>query len=82
MHCTLWRRKPDRPAAQIAIAWLLQKPGVTALIVGARTIGHLEASLAAADVVRGPAHIDALNAASDPGLPYPYDQLAQAEGRR
>lgn len=67
-----------RPPAQIAIAWLLRKPGVTAPIVGARTIGHLEANLAATDAVLDPAHVGMLNAASDPGLPDPYDQIAQA----
>jgi aryl-alcohol dehydrogenase-like predicted oxidoreductase len=34
------------PAAQIALAWLLHKKGVTAPIVGATTIGHLEDALA------------------------------------
>ncbi len=35
------------PAAQIALAWLLHKPGVTAPIVGATKLGHLEDALAA-----------------------------------
>ena len=35
------------PAAQVALAWLLQKPGVTAPIVGATKLGHLEDALAA-----------------------------------
>ncbi len=34
------------PSAQVALAWLLQKPGVTAPIVGATKIGHLEDALA------------------------------------
>jgi 1-deoxyxylulose-5-phosphate synthase len=34
------------PSAQIALAWLLQKPGVTAPIVGATKLGHLEDALA------------------------------------
>jgi aryl-alcohol dehydrogenase-like predicted oxidoreductase len=38
------------PAAQVALAWLLHKSGVTAPIVGATKIGHLEDALAAADV--------------------------------
>ncbi len=35
------------PTAQVALAWLLQKPGVTAPIVGATKLGHLEDALAA-----------------------------------
>ncbi|HCU92346.1 MAG TPA: alcohol dehydrogenase [Actinobacteria bacterium] len=35
------------PPAQIALAWLLQRPGVTAPIVGATKLGHIEDALAA-----------------------------------
>jgi aryl-alcohol dehydrogenase-like predicted oxidoreductase len=35
------------PSAQVALAWLLHKPGVTAPIVGATQLGHLEDALAA-----------------------------------
>jgi len=38
------------PPAQVALAWLLGKPGVTAPIVGATKLGHLEDALAAADL--------------------------------
>jgi 1-deoxyxylulose-5-phosphate synthase len=42
--------KRDLPPAQVALAWLLHKPGVTAPIVGATRIGHLEDALAAAEL--------------------------------
>jgi aryl-alcohol dehydrogenase-like predicted oxidoreductase len=35
------------PSAQLALAWLLHKPGVTAPIVGATKLGHVEDALAA-----------------------------------
>jgi aryl-alcohol dehydrogenase-like predicted oxidoreductase len=35
------------PAAQVALAWLWHKPGVTAPIVGATRLGHLEDAVAA-----------------------------------
>ena len=35
------------PSARVALAWLLQRPGVTAPIVGATRLGHLEDALAA-----------------------------------
>jgi aryl-alcohol dehydrogenase-like predicted oxidoreductase len=34
------------PPAQVALAWLLQRPGVTAPIIGATRLGHLEDALA------------------------------------
>ena len=36
------------PPAQVALAWLLHKPGITAPIVGATKLEHLEDALAAA----------------------------------
>ena len=38
------------PSAQIALAWLLQKPGVTSPIVGATKIEHLEDAIAAEEL--------------------------------
>jgi aryl-alcohol dehydrogenase-like predicted oxidoreductase len=35
------------PSAQVALAWLLHKPAVTAPIVGATNVGHIEDALAA-----------------------------------
>jgi 1-deoxyxylulose-5-phosphate synthase len=35
------------PAAQVALAWLLHRPGVTAPIVGATKAGHVRDALAA-----------------------------------
>ena len=37
-------------AAQIALAWILHKPGVTAPIIGASKIEHLDQSIAALDI--------------------------------
>jgi 1-deoxyxylulose-5-phosphate synthase len=35
------------PTAQVGLAWLLHKPGVTAPIIGATKLEHLEDALAA-----------------------------------
>jgi aryl-alcohol dehydrogenase-like predicted oxidoreductase len=35
------------PAAQVALAWLLHRPGVTAPIVGATKVSHVQDALAA-----------------------------------
>ena len=41
-------------AAQIALAWLLQKPGVTAPVVGASKMSHLEEAVEALEVSLSP----------------------------
>jgi aryl-alcohol dehydrogenase-like predicted oxidoreductase len=56
------------PAAQVALAWLLQKPGVTAPIVGATKLGHLEDALAAEQVALDDAEISRLE---EPYVPHP-----------
>lgn len=40
-------RMPDAKPAQIALAWLLHKPGVTAPIIGASKMNHLEEAVQA-----------------------------------
>jgi aryl-alcohol dehydrogenase-like predicted oxidoreductase len=54
--------------AQIALAWLLAKPGVTAPIVGASKIAHLDQAVAALDV-----RLDAADVAflEEPYVPHP-----------
>jgi aryl-alcohol dehydrogenase-like predicted oxidoreductase len=39
----------EKTLPQVALNWLLQRPGVTAPIIGARTLEHLENNLGAAD---------------------------------
>ncbi|HKB30165.1 MAG TPA: aldo/keto reductase [Streptosporangiaceae bacterium] len=62
--------------AEIALAWLTDRPGVTSTILGTRTAGQLETNLRAADLHLTPAETAALDAASDPRAPdYPYGEL-------
>jgi aryl-alcohol dehydrogenase-like predicted oxidoreductase len=46
-------RERGIPSVQVALAWLLHKPGVTAPIVGATKPGHLEDALAAEQLTLG-----------------------------
>ncbi len=62
--------------AEIALAWVSDRPAVTSTILGARTIGQLEANLRAADLHLTAAETAALDAASDPrATDYPYGEL-------
>jgi 1-deoxyxylulose-5-phosphate synthase len=56
------------PPAQVALAWLLHKPGVTAPIVGATKLAHLEDALAAAALSLSPEEIERLE---EPYRPHP-----------
>jgi aryl-alcohol dehydrogenase-like predicted oxidoreductase len=58
--------------AQVALAWLLGRPGVTSVIVGARTDEQLADNLAAADLRLSEDQRALLDAASVPPLLYPY----------
>jgi aryl-alcohol dehydrogenase-like predicted oxidoreductase len=61
--------------AQVALAWLVDRPTVTSVILGARTLEQLEDNLGAADLHLLPEETERLDAASDPGAAdYPYGQ--------
>jgi aryl-alcohol dehydrogenase-like predicted oxidoreductase len=61
--------------AQVALAWLSDRPAVTSVILGARTTAQLEDNLQAADLRLGAEHTERLDAASDPEpADYPYGE--------
>jgi aryl-alcohol dehydrogenase-like predicted oxidoreductase len=53
-----------RPSAQVALAWALAQPGVTAPIIGARTLEQLQGNLASLDIQFTPQQLQTLNRAS------------------
>ena len=53
---------------QLAIAFVLRHPAITAPIIGPRTMEHLESQLAAADVVLSDDVLDRIDAIVPPGL--------------
>ena len=64
------------PTAEVAIAWVTARPGVSSTILGARTTSQLDANLRAAGLRLSPAETAALDAASDPRpADYPYGEL-------
>jgi aryl-alcohol dehydrogenase-like predicted oxidoreductase len=59
--------------AQVALSWLRERPTVTSVILGCRTVEQLDDNLGAADLDLTEAEIEALDRASDPGAAdYPY----------
>ncbi len=64
------------PMAQVALAWLVDRPAVTSVILGARTTEQLADNLGAAGLHLDEAETAALDAASDPGVgDYPYGDM-------
>ena len=61
-----------KTVAQVALNWLLQRPTVSSLIIGARTEEHLRQNLDAVGWTLAPEHVAALDAASVVTPPYPY----------
>lgn len=59
-------------AAQVAIAWLLQRPGITSVIIGARSDTQLADNLKAADLILDADEQSRLEKVSRPQLIYPY----------
>lgn len=66
---------------QIALAWLLEQPAVSSVIMGVRTMEQLEDNLNAAQVELPPEEMERLNEISAPELGYPY-RFIQSYGAR
>jgi aryl-alcohol dehydrogenase-like predicted oxidoreductase len=74
-------------AAQVALAYIIGKPAVTSVIVGARTEEQLADNLAAAELALTADEVEELDAVSAQPLQYPYwhhantssDRLSQAD---
>jgi aryl-alcohol dehydrogenase-like predicted oxidoreductase len=69
-------------AAQVALAWLLGRPGVTTVIVGARTEEQLADNLAAAELELSAHERARLEEVSRPNLLYPFWHHRAAAGDR
>lgn len=72
----------DVSPAQVALAWLLTRPGVSSLIIGARTEAQLTDNLAAASLTLTSDEIARLDTLSVPTLLYPYWHQALAAADR
>lgn len=68
--------------AQVALNWVLHRPGVTSPIIGVRTLAHLEDNLGTTGWTLAQDQLAELHRASDAPLPYPYDVMARARQDR
>ncbi len=68
--------------AQVALNWLLQRPGVTSPIIGARTMQQLEDNIGAAGWALDAEQMERLTSISEQEMPYPYNTVVGAAARR
>jgi len=69
-------------AARVALAWLLARPAVTSLIIGARTEEQLADNLAAAELTLTADDVARLDQVSADPLRYPFWHQAKTSGGR
>ncbi|MEV8408713.1 aldo/keto reductase [Streptomyces niveus] len=67
----------ERTPSQVALRWLLDRPGVTAPIIGARTLEQLKDNLGAVGWELTATQTTRLDEASARPLPYPYNVLSR-----
>ena len=58
--------KLAREPAQIALAWVMARPGVSSTIIGASKVSQLEGNIAATEFQLSDEHMHRLNVASAP----------------
>jgi aryl-alcohol dehydrogenase-like predicted oxidoreductase len=63
--------RSSRPMSQVALRWVLDRPGVNAVAVGASSLLQIEESLGVYDFQLTPEHSAMLDDASKPHMPYP-----------
>ncbi|MEM6931426.1 MAG: aldo/keto reductase, partial [Myxococcota bacterium] len=71
----------ERSPSQVALAWLLSKPEVSSVIIGARTTEQLDDNIGATGLTLNDAHLAKLDEASAIPMGYPYDFIANVDGR-
>ncbi|MEI7779070.1 MAG: aldo/keto reductase [Actinomycetes bacterium] len=69
-------------ASQVALAWVLSKPGISSVIVGARNDAQLADNLAAVDLELTEDQITSLDAVSALPLHYPFWHQAETASER
>ena len=63
----------------MSLAWLLARPELTSVIIGARTVAQLEENLAALQVHLSADELHRLDEASRPDWGYPYSFIGIRE---
>jgi aryl-alcohol dehydrogenase-like predicted oxidoreductase len=73
-------REVGSTPARVALSWVQHRPGVTATIIGARTLQQLEDNLAALELALSPQQTAQLDEVTAPHLNFPFDFVKHAAG--
>ena len=71
----------SQPPSAVAIRWLLQRPAVSSVIIGARTVAQLNDNLKAVSFTLSAEQMQRLDAVSKRSWPYPFGIIAEVNGR-
>jgi aryl-alcohol dehydrogenase-like predicted oxidoreductase len=69
----------DASPARVALAWVLGRQAISSVIIAARKIEQLEDNIGAVDLRLSDDEVRILDAASDPGIPYPKWMVLQLD---
>jgi aryl-alcohol dehydrogenase-like predicted oxidoreductase len=70
-----------RTPAEVALRWVMQRPGVTCPIIGAKNLEQLEDNLRTATFSLSDEDMKALTDASSLEIPYPWGMAWNRKGR-
>ncbi len=65
--------------ARVALSWVLGRPAVSSVIIAARKVEQLKDNICAVDLQLSDDDVQILDAASDPGVPYPKWMVLQLD---
>jgi len=69
----------DASPARVALAWVLGRQAISSVIIAARKLEQLEDNIGAVDLRLSDDEVRVLDAASDPGVPYPKWMVLQLD---
>ena len=68
-------KRQGASVAQVALRWAMQKPGISSVIIGAKTVEQLDDNLGAATWSLSEEEMNLLDELSAPEIPYPYEMI-------
>src|ERR1700691_5356242 len=72
-------RRHDASPARVAFSWVLGRADVSSVIIAARKVEQLEDNIGAVDLLLSDDDVQLLDAASNPGIPYPKWMVLQLD---
>ncbi|WP_062209307.1 aldo/keto reductase [Aureimonas sp. AU12] len=70
-----------RSPAEVALAYLRARPGISSVVVGANSVAQMQGHIASLDIVLTAEQTQALDAVSEPEPAYPYPIFSKAVNR-